>query len=125
MIPGSNLLNSALRVIASQSINYYQFTGRGLNDIGQNVAQYAAAQIIRGSFQPVPRNLYQNLGLDFNNIYVNFYVSKNILDVQRDVSGDQISYCGKRYQVLSATDWSGIDGWTGVLCVQIGNENAR
>jgi len=125
MIPGSNLLNAALSVIAAQLVTYHQYTGTVQNDIGTDVATYAANQTIRGSWQPVPRRLYQSLGLDFGRTYVTFYASKDILDVERDVSGDQLTYLNKRYQVLQANDWTGVDGWTGVLVVQIGDENAR
>jgi hypothetical protein len=123
-VPGSNLLNKALSVIARQTVAYYQFTGRVQNEVKQYVATYAAAQPITGSFQPVPRRLYQTYGLDFQKQYINFYTSNNLLDIQRDVSGDQITYCGKRYQVLSATEWANIDGWVEVMCVFIGESDA-
>lgn len=122
-IPGSNILNKAMKVIASQTVTYHKFLRRVDNGAGLDIAQYAAAVPLRGSWQPVPRRLYQTLGLEWNSIYITFYVSKEILDVQRDVSGDQISYCGKRYNCLSATDWTQVDGWTGVLLVQIGDDN--
>lgn len=124
MIPGSNILNMALSAISSQTVGYHAFAARAPNDFRQYVATYAPVQALCGSFQPVPRRLYQQYGLDFQNIYYNFYVSKDLLDVQRDVSGDQITFNSQIYQVLSATDWAAIDGWTGVLCVQIGPINA-
>lgn len=124
-IPGSNVLKTALSVIASQLVSYHQFVRRDENEIGQDVAVYAVARNIKGSFQPVSRNLYQQLGLDFNRLYYYFYTSKAVLDVQRDVSGDQISFDGFRYQVLSANDWFSVDGWTAVLCVRVGeHQNA-
>ncbi len=46
-------------------------------------------------------------------------MSKDIEDVTRDVSGDQIQFAGNTYQVLSVTPWFAINGWDGILSVQI------
>jgi len=119
MIPGSNLLNMAMTVIAKQTITYYKMTDRLLNNIGQNVTVYAPAVFITGSFQPVPRSLYEALGLDLQKSYFTFYTSNNVQDVARNVSGDQIAFQGKRYQCESNNDWFGEDGWKGILCVFI------
>ena len=40
MIPGSNLLNMALSVIAKQTVAYYQANGRALNAVGQYVTTF-------------------------------------------------------------------------------------
>lgn len=119
-IPGSNLLNAALTVIAKQTISYYRYVERVLNDVGQNITTYAAPVPIVGSFQPVPRRMYTQMGLDMQKAYYTFYTSNNILDISRDVAGDQIVFQGKRYQCQSNNDWyAGLDGWKGVLCVYI------
>ena len=120
MIPGSNLLNLALTVIARQSVTYYKMIGRALNNVGQDVTTYEPPVVVTGSFQPVPRKLYQQYGLDLQKNYYTFYVSANFLDVARDVSGDQIAFNGIRFQCESNNDWYAIDGWKGVLCVEIG-----
>ena len=119
MIPGQNILNMALSVIAPSSFQYYAFLSRTPNDIGQDVTSYAEPVTLLGSVQPVPRNLFEAYGLDFQRSYVNVYVSKGILDIARDVSGDQIQFNGFTYQCLSITDWQPIDGWDQVLCVKV------
>jgi hypothetical protein len=119
MIPGSNILNMAMGVIGRQSFEYNPFLIRKTNEIGQDVAIYDTPQILSGSVQPVPRSLYQQYGLDLDRYYINFYVSKNVMDVARNVSGDQIVFNGNHYQCLSKTDWSPQDGWVAVLAVQI------
>lgn len=124
MIPGSNILNMALTLIAKQSVNYYRFLSRSTNSVGQYVAVYDAAQIVVGSFQAVPRQLYQQYGLDLQKSYSTFYTSNDILDIERNVSGDQIGYAGRRYQVESDNDWYAQDGWKGVLCVDMGAPDA-
>jgi hypothetical protein len=119
MIPGSNLLNVALTLIARQTITYYAATGRTLNAVGQYVTTYASSTTIVGSFQPVPRKLYQIYGLDFQKSYFIFYTSNDLIDVQRNVSTDQIGFNSQLYQCISNNDWFAIDGWSGILCVLI------
>jgi hypothetical protein len=123
-VPGSNLLNQAFTVIAQQTVNYYSNTGRTTNAIGFDISSYAAAALLKGSFQPVPRKLYQVYGLDLQKSYFTFYCSANVLDIARGVSGDQINFNGVRYQVESANDWFALDGWVGVLCVQVALSDA-
>lgn len=119
MIPGSNLLSQALTIIARQAITYHQATGRTVNDIGQQVTTYAAPVIIYGSFQPVPRNLYEQYGLDFQKNYWTFYSLNDVQDIGRDVSNDQISFNDQRFQCESNNDWYSVDRWKGILCCQI------
>lgn len=120
MIPGSNILNQAFSVIAQQTVTYYRCTGRTLNSVGQYVTSYAFGIPLKGSFQPVPRSLYQAFGLDLQKSYYVFYASTDILDIDRNVSADQIAFSDQRYQCESDTAWFNIDGWKGVICVHIG-----
>lgn len=122
MIPGSNILNQALTVIAKQTVQYYRMLDRAVNDVGQDVTEYAPPVAITGSFQPIQRKLYEQYGLDFQKSYFILYASKNIIDVGRNVSGDQITFQGRRYQCESETEWFGIDGWVGVICVDQGTD---
>lgn len=120
MIPGQNLLNMALTLIARQTLLYYKFAARVQNSIGQDVTVYSAPLLITGSWQPVPRQLYQIYGLDLQKEYFTFYTSNDVLDVQRNVSGDQVAFNGKRYQCESNNDWYELDKWKGILCVYVG-----
>lgn len=124
MIPGQNLLNMAFRVIAQQALVYYHYLGRTQNSVGQDVSQYSEGRKIVGSFQPIQRVLYEQLGLDLQKDYWNFYASSNLQDVARMVAGDQIAFNGNRYQCESDTDWFQIDGWKGALFVHIGIDTA-
>lgn len=116
-----NLLNMALPLVGVQQFTYYRFASRITNDIGLDVAQYESGIILSGQVQAVPRYLYEVYGLDFQKNYVTFYVSKDVLDVTRDISGDQIKYADKIFQVLSENDWYPMNGWTGILSVQVDN----
>ena len=121
MIPGSNILNMALSVIAKTGFQYYKYSSRTANSVGQYESTYNPPQNLLGSVQAVPRNLYEQYGLEFQKRYVKFFVSKDVLDVSRDVSGDMIVYCGNNYQVLSITPWFSVDGWVEILAVQVPN----
>ena len=119
MIPGSNLLNSALTVITSQGFGYIKFTGRATNAIGIDVPVYDPAVQVKGSIQAVPRSLFQHMGLDWKRNYIMIYCDPVILGVDRDSAGDRIEFDGKTYQVLSENDWQPMDSWQGLLCVEI------
>lgn len=123
-IPGQNLLNMALTVIAKQPMRYYRALGRTLNSVGQDITQYAPVQTIYGSWQPVPRRLYEQFGLDLQKDYFILYTSNNVIDITRDVSGDQLAFDGQRYQCESNTEWFHLDGWNGILCVHLGDDTA-
>lgn len=116
---GGNLLNLALTVIPKQSVEWFRDNGKTTNEIGLDVTTFVDGGIIKGSFQPVPRDKLQELGLDYNKSYCNFFVSTNMIDLTRDKSGDQFVFAGERYQVISNTEWFQIDGWNGSMAVKL------
>lgn len=122
MIPGSNLLNVALRTIAEQTVSYSVYLTRGANEIGQLVSTYDTPVALKGSFQAVPRDLYGQYGLDLSKYYARFFISKNALPVDRNVSGDQVTYSNRVFKVESETDWYTMDGWAELLLVKIDDE---
>lgn len=122
MIPGSNLLATALLVIGAPTVTYYRYAGRDRNAVGQQVSTYSQ-ETRKGSIQAVPRNLYEQLGLDFQKNYVWFYAVGSTQDVGRDTAGDQFDFGGNKYEVLSLTNWTPIDGWNGALAVQVDKES--
>jgi hypothetical protein len=118
-VPGSNILKSALRVIASQTVDYYQDIGRDNNIIGLDLTSYAPPAKIRGSVQAVPLSAYEALGLDFGKNYVTLYTGTPLIGVERDVSGDIFTFSGKIYQCKATTNWIAIDGWNAVIAVEV------
>lgn len=120
-VPGSDILDLALSAINSTPFQYYSFKARATNAVAQYVSTYNAPLTLTGSVQAVPRNIYQVNGLDFQKNYLKLYVSKNVIDVSRDTSGDMIVYNGFNYQVLSITPWHSIDGWVEIMAVQVPN----
>lgn len=119
MVPGSNLLNMAMSVIQKQAFQYFAFKSREDNGIGQDITVYQTPVTRMGSIQAVPRNLYEQMGLDLQRTYVNIYLSRDVTDINRDVAGDQVIFKGAKYEALSQTDWFGMDGWDAVLCVKV------
>lgn len=120
-IPHSNLLASALTVISPDPFLLGRVTGRTKSLKGQYVSTYAEPTTEYGSIQAVPRNRYQSLGLDWNKNYIQIYTIQPIQDLNRDTGGDRITYNGRFFDVLSNNDWSVIDGWNGVLAVDVGD----
>jgi hypothetical protein len=123
MIPGSNLLNRALKVIKKQSASWYKFLNRTINAIGNEVPVYANAVTIYGSLQPADNTLIQNLGLNLEYTYFVFYTSNEITDLIRGSSGDQLVINNKQYQCETITPWFEIDGWVRVICRYVGAPN--
>ncbi|HZZ80032.1 MAG TPA: hypothetical protein VFE62_16080 [Gemmataceae bacterium] len=119
MVPGSGMLNTALSVIAAQPFQYFPFAARTTQGNGQYLSTYQAPQTVRGSVQAVPRNLYQEYGLNFQRNYFKFFLSRKVMDVSRDTSGDMFVFQCKNFQVLSITPWHGIDGWVEVLAIEV------
>lgn len=120
MIPGIGLYKLATSVIGTQQVQYYRFLNRATNSVGYDAANYADPVLIRGSLQAASWNQLQYLGLDLQKEYINFYTDHDILNVERDTSGDQLAYQGKRYQVIGKpSDWVRQDGWNGMLCVRV------
>lgn len=111
----------ALTVIQKQEFGYLKFISRAANDIGIDIPSYEPEVTLSGSVQAVPRSLFQHLGLDWKKNYIMIYSSDDITGIERDSSGDKVLFAGKTFLVESENDWKPIDGWAGVLCVQVQN----
>lgn len=126
MIPGMNLLEVALGAIAPQEpVEYLQAVDRTTNSAGYLVATYAAPVPVKlSSVQAVSRSTYYFQGLDLSKKYVTWYVPREVLGLERDSSGDRMTYNGELFQVENTTDWAGQDGWVAALCVRLGAGHA-
>lgn len=116
-VPGSNLLNKALRTIAPQQVQWYRSAYRVLNSVGQDITYYNSPVTVKGSFQPVPWKLYQILGLDLQKEYYRLYAPANMIDIERNTSADMVGFQGQMYLCESATEWFGMDGWVEMLLI--------
>lgn len=121
MIPGSNLLAQALTVIGSQSVRYFKYAARATSATGRDVTTFEPeVTILQGSVQAVPRTRYESMGLDYARRYVTWFVSRDVIGVERDKSGDEFEHFGRRYKVEAVTPWFSQDGWNEVLGIDIG-----
>lgn len=118
-VPGSNLLKKAFKIVKKDTFIFRQFKSREPNSIGIDVPVFEPDTSLKGSVQAVPRRLYQQHGLDWKKKYIMIYSEDVIEGVDRGTSGDRIVWNGKLYQVLDENDWSLIDGWNGVMCVEV------
>ena len=123
MIPGANLLNAAFMMVSPQPFEYSQFLGRVVNSIGLYESAYGPRVQLLGSIQAVPRNVYQEYGLDLQKNYVTIFVSREVVDLTRKTSGDEAFINGLTLQIISQTNWYHIDGWVSFLAVEVDNEN--
>lgn len=120
MSPGSNLYLMARRLIGGGVVRYQYYVSRELNAAKQWVSTYAAAFDMDVSIQAVDRNSYVEYGLDFQKNYVRIYTNDNVVDIERDSSGDRFWWNGRFYQLESQNPWFQIDGWSSALGVDVG-----
>ncbi|QBQ77317.1 hypothetical protein WFH_00029 [Escherichia phage vB_EcoM_WFH] len=95
-IPGVNLYRVATKVIGRQPIQYYMYKGRTLDKMRNYVTTYEEPITLLASVQAVLRNQYVELGLELQKNYVKIWVDKDIVDLDRDASGDYLCLVGKR-----------------------------
>ncbi len=120
MIPGINLLKVAQTIIAKQSFVYYEFAGRVKNSIGKYENSFNAGVEVRDTIQPIPQPLIRELGLSLERTYIMVYTSVDVGTVARGASPDIIDFSSRRYQALESNDWIAIDGWEGLMFIDIG-----
>jgi hypothetical protein len=120
-VPGANLLSIAMRVLTPQVVQWRAWVSHTPNGRGILVDTYAEAVTVESSVsvQPVPRNLYQTLGLDFAKEYWTIWVQPDVQVLKRDTTGDLVDYEGRTLKCESDTDWRAADGWRKIQAVRI------
>lgn len=113
------MLRRANRLIKFQTVQYYAASTRSINQARQYAPGFAAPFALSASVQAVNRNSYAAMGLNFNSFYVQVYASLNMVDLQRDTSGDRFIYNGDLYQMENGQSWFAQDGWATCLAVRI------
>lgn len=121
IVPGSNLLGMAMRLLGNQTVDYFKDMGRTVTGDGEYVTQLAPMVKVKGcSVQAVDRMKYAEAGLEQSKGYFLWYVQQDVDGVRRGNSGDVVEFMGRRFQVCSDTPWYGLDGWDGTLMIDIG-----
>ncbi|TQI79993.1 hypothetical protein FHU10_5156 [Serratia fonticola] len=121
MIPGSNLLNMALGIIGSQPVRYYRDSKQRQElPNGILVTQFEPGVIISsGSVQAVSPTHIEQAGLDVSRRHIEWFVSLDVLGVERDASGDEIEWDSKRWKAITPEKWVVQDGWCAVICQEV------
>lgn len=123
MIIGNNLLKLALKVTGYQQVKYFAVRGRVVNDLGVYVTEYNPPIYIKGNWQPINTQYVAQMGLDTTKNYATWYDPNSATrDINRDTTGDKVIFCGTTYIALSSNDWSCVDGWEGMVFVEVPNE---
>ena len=118
-VPGSNLLTSALTIICRDSFQYLRFNTITTNEIGLDVRDYDQPITRSGSVQSVDVSDIKNMGLDFTKSYIQVWTETPVNAVERDRSGDQIIWNGRRFEIQGETDWNAVDGWNSFTAVEV------
>lgn len=119
MIPGSNLLNAARRLIRFQEVMYIKDNGRTQDSARQWVTAYLPPEGLMASVQAVKRDKYIELGLEMQKKYVKIFASIDAIDIEREASGDRFIFGRELFQMESQTTWYVQDGWMSCLAVKI------
>lgn len=115
------MLAEALDLIEPQTVVWYEFSGNATLPNGIKSPSFAPGIALGDcSVQPVKRSRYESYGLDVQKNYVTWYASADLKDLERASTGDQMEWAGRRWQLISEMDWFHMDGWTSVICVEIG-----
>ncbi|QEM42735.1 putative structural protein [Pseudomonas phage PaP1_EPu-2019] len=120
MIPGANLLRMAFGVIGTQIVKYRKFEQRVKNDQAQYVSMFEEPFDLAASVQRVRRDQYVQFNLEFQRNYVMIFANFEMVDLDRDVAGDQFLWTGRVFQLESQGSWFYQDGWGVCLAVDIG-----
>lgn len=120
MYTGAQLLGLAQTVIGTETVDLLRFVSRAPNAAGKLVATYAAATPIACNFQPVPRALFAQYGLDFTKEYRTLVAASDVGGIRRGDDGDLVQFQGRRFLVTSITPWFGTEGYTVAVCVDVG-----
>ncbi len=120
IVPGSNLLNMALRAIQpTRGVTVQKFLGEAENDYGKTVPTYAdAIPLINCSVQAVPFRDIQQMGLTLGKTYVKVISNLSLHGAYRGGQGDRILWNGYAFTVLEATNWIVQDGWVRIIAVK-------
>lgn len=118
-IPGTNLYRLATTLIRRQPVKYYEYAGRFPDKQRNLVAMYREHKTLYASIQAVQREKYADMGLDFQENYVKIFVDKDIVDLDRDSTGDMFYFGGKYYKMENEKTWFYQDGWTSCIAVEV------
>lgn len=120
IIPGSNLLNMALRAIQpTAGVTVRKYLGETETAAGATVAAYSdPVPVANCSVQPVPFRDIQQMGLAVGKTYIKLIAATDLHSAYRGGQGDRIRWNGVEFTVLEPGSWFVQDGWVRVIAVK-------
>jgi len=118
IVPGSNNLALALSIQGKEKINYFRSNGRTVNARGNYISAYEPPFSILGRFQAEQRTGIAEQGQELQRSIATIYLSTSMIDVTRNTQGDQVSYGGKLWQLLSNLEWNKQDRWASSIVAE-------
>ena len=120
LVPGGNILEDAFAAIGTLTCKYIPWKTRSINEVGQWASLYGTAVDVEVSIQAVDREMYVELGLDFQKDYLTIYAMVDATNIDRNTTGDRfVLPDGKTYQIESIRSWFLMDGWMCALCIKV------
>lgn len=96
-----NLYKSNL--IKKQKFTIKRFEGEAIDESGFRTKSRGIPEEGSGVIQFVPKNVYQEFGLDFTKVYLTIHTDLNLDCIDRGSDGDIINYLGVDYLAKSDT----------------------
>lgn len=114
----SNLLLQALTVIPPKTVIYKKFKGNVRKPNGVLVPEYEESITISMAIaQPVSKEAYHKLGLDFQKEYRRVWIPKDVVAMEGQLSSDKLRFDNRDWIVWGDTTWETYDGWNELLVV--------
>jgi hypothetical protein len=114
----SNLLLQALSVIPPKSVTYMKFKANVRTPNGVLVPQYESPIFVaQAHVQPVSKEAYHKLGLDFQKEYRRVWIPKDVVAMEGQLSSDKLRFDNRDWIVWGDTTWETYDGWNELLVV--------
>lgn len=110
-----NLHSYAKQIIPQRKFTYSKYSGMVEGANGVDTPRYSSQKVGYGSVQPVPKKVYQSLGLNSEKEYIHI-VTDACINGYADI-GDKVYFCGKDYRVMDCEDWRQVSDWSGVMCI--------
>lgn len=120
----TNLLNLALPIINNiidATTGIFQVRscdGETINDIGVPVPSYGEWLGCNGTVQPVKRDRYEALGLDWSKNYINIWGSVIMHTIGDKKQPDQVKWRDRIWNVITINEWNPHNGWVNATAVE-------
>lgn len=115
-----NLLSRSGRIIRWQTVEMMAGGEQKTDSAGNVYYDKTPSFKVRGRIIKLTNREYQDKGLDFKKVYLNFLIPATTDHLTRsNISSSIFNYKGRTYQVKTPTDNFDVLGWDRFFCVEI------